>query len=577
VQGERRLTPSGPFWAAFLPARNVDKVTTIGGCRLSQVSAFWSHITAPDARDDGAADAPAILVSDAAPGQAEQRVALGIVVLLCLVFAAAMPFYAVDLAIVPAFVPVVHAIVCVTGLIAAAFLFSQYAVQPQPAFLVLAGGYMLAGLFAFFQSLAFPNAYSAAGLLGGGPSTAAWLFVMWRTSFPLGIIAYALTRRPATTSIVDAPAALPIALTVAGVVVAACGLTWLIPAFEQHLPDLFTDATHEAPHVHAVMIPAIVLSITAAALLLARRRTTLDLWLIVTLIAALPDIIVPVSRFALGFYVARSYEVISSCAILIALLTEAATLYSRLANLRALQAHGDAERLSSVEAATAAIAHELRQPLSAIGTHAHAGALLLKAPDPSLAELAEILEDIRTDARRAGDVIERIRNVVSQKKLNLEALDINAVVSDVVRMVSEDASARHVDIVPRLSGECPRVAGDRTQITEVLLNLVGNGMEAMESVPAAQRQLTVQTAKQDAMVVVTVSDRGPGIGKEAMARLFEPFYTTRSGGMGLGLSIARSFVLAHQGRLWAENGADGGAVFHFSLPVWQPTGVVEGG
>jgi hypothetical protein len=261
--------------------------------------------------------------------------------------------------------------------------------------------------------------------------------------------------------------------------------------------------------------------------------------------------------------------VVSSCAILIALLTEASTLYSRLANLKALQAHGEAERLSSVEAATAAIAHELRQPLTAILAHANAGTLMMRAPDPALAEVAEILEDVEKDARRASDVVERIRNVVSRKKLILEALDINAVVSDVVRMVSEDATARHVAIVPHLSSACPRVAGDRTQITEVLLNLIGNGMEAMESVPPAQRQLTVQTAKRDEMVVVTVSDRGRGISKESLARLFEPFYTTRSGGMGLGLSIARSFVLAHQGRLWAENGADGGAVFHFSLPVWQ--------
>ena len=316
-------------------------------------------------------------------------------------------------------------------------------------------------------------------------------------------------------------------------------------------------------------IPAIVLSIAAIVLLLTRRRTTLDLWLIVTLIAALPDVIVPVPRFALGFYVARGYELISGSAVLIALLTEASTLYARLASAKALQAHGETERLASVEAATAAIAHELRQPLSAIRIHATTGARLLHVPDPALTDIEDILNGIEKDACRAGDVIDRVRSVVRRQKLSMDALDINAVVSDVVRLVSEDATARRVNIVVSLASECPRVAGDRTQITEVLLNLIVNGMVAMEAVPPAQRQLTLRTATHEGSVVITVSDRGCGISQEAMPHLFEPFFTTRSGGMGLGLSISRSIVLAHQGNMWAQNDTSHGAIFHFSLPTWQ--------
>ena len=492
---------------------------------------------------------------------------MGLIVFLSVTFAVALPFYNVDLALVPAFVPVVHAVVCITGLIAAVFLFSQYAVQPQPAFLVLAGGYISAGLFAFFQSLAFPDSYSATGLLGGGPSTAAWLFLLWRTSFPLGILAYALIRRPATTIAVDRPVALPIAITFVCVVIGACCLTWMMTIVEHYLPVLFTDATHEAPYVHFVTIPAIALSVAAVALLLARRPTTLDLWLIVTLIAGLPDVVVPVSRFALGFYVARSYELVSSCVVLIALLTEASTLYARLAGVKALQAHREAERLSSVEAATAAIAHELRQPLSAIRLHASAGARLVHLPNPAVTDLAEILDAIEGDACRASDVIDRIRSIVRQQKLSLDALDINTVVSDVVKLVSEDATARRVEILTSLSGECPRVAGDRTQIIQVLLNLVANGMNAMEAVPPALRQLTLRTAEREGPVVITVSDLGCGISEEAMPRLFEPFFTTRAEGTGLGLSIAHSIVVAHQGRMWAENNCKSGAAFHFSLPT----------
>jgi signal transduction histidine kinase len=338
---------------------------------------------------------------------------------------------------------------------------------------------------------------------------------------------------------------------------------------EHNLPVLFADATHEAPYVHFVTIPAIALSVAAVALLLARPPTTLDLWLIVTLIAGLPDVVVPVSRFALGFYVARSYELVSSCAVLIALLTEASTLYARLAGVKALQAHREAERLSSVEAATGAIAHELRQPLSAIRLNASAGARLVHLPNPAATDLAEILDAIEADACRASDVIDRIRRIVRQQKLNLDALDINTVVSDVVKLVSEDATARRVEILTSLSGECPRVAGDRTQIIQVLLNLVANGMDAMEAVPPALRQLTLRTAEREGTVVITVSDLGCGISEEAMPRLFEPFFTTRTEGTGLGLSIAHSIVVAHQGRIWAENNPKSGAAFHFSLPTYR--------
>jgi signal transduction histidine kinase len=493
-------------------------------------------------------------------------VAWGIVISLCAAFAVAAPFFHVQLGIVPAFVPVVHAVVFITALIAAAFLFSQYAVQPQPAFLALASGYLLAGLFAFFQSLAFPNAYSVTGLFGGGPSAAAWLFLLWRTSFPLGILAYALIPRPITSSARDRPVVMPIAITIGCVVTAACSLTWIMTIAEPHLPTLFTDAIHEAPKVHYTTIPAIVLSL-AAILLLTRRRTMLDLWLTVTLIAALPDIVVPVSRYALGFYLARSCELISSCAVLIALLTEASTLYAQLARAKALQEHGETERLSSVEAATAQIAHELRQPLSAIRIHANAGARLLGVSSPSVADIGEILNDIDKDACRAGDVIDRIRGSVRRREPGTDALDINAVVSDVVKLLSDDASARGITVVADLSGERLRVAGDRTQITQVLLNLIVNGMNVMETVPAAQRRLTLYTERRDGAAVISVRDCGYGISPENMSRLFEPFFTTRSGGMGLGLSIAQSIVVAHHGRMWAENNTDRGATFHFSMPI----------
>lgn len=421
------------------------------------------ELGAVEARAQGALP---ILVSDTPPTATQRAVAWGILIFLGAAFTLAAPFYSVELAVIPAFVPVVHAIVCITGLIAAAFLFSQYAVQRQTAFLVLAGFYLLAGLFAFFQSLAFPNAYSATGLINTTPSAAAWLFLAWRTSFPLGVVAYALTRHPAAANTSRLPAGVMVAVTIGCTVAAACAVTWIVTMAEQHLPVLFIDAHHKSPFAPYMTVPAIVLSLAAIGLLTTGRRTTLDLWLAVALIAALPDIAVPVSRYSLGFYLARGCELISSCAVLIALLTESSTLYARLASARTLQAHGEAERLSSLETATAVIAHELRQPLSAMRLHAQACATLLGGPLPPLGEIGAILADIDKDAGRAGEVIDRIRGSLRQQELSMESLDINAVVSNAVKLLSDDTAARLVAVATNLSQERPHAVGDRTQITQ---------------------------------------------------------------------------------------------------------------
>jgi signal transduction histidine kinase len=184
-----------------------------------------------------------------------------------------------------------------------------------------------------------------------------------------------------------------------------------------------------------------------------------------------------------------------------------------------------------------------------------------------LGDLEQILGDIENEACRAGDVIDRIRGSLRRQKPSAETLDINAVVMDAVRLVSDDTSARGMDVVTHLSGDRPQAAGDRTQIVQVLINLIMNGTEAMEAVQATQRRLSLYTAREHGEVVISVRDCGRGIKPEDMEQLFDPFFTTRREGMGLGLSIARSIVLAHGGRIWAENNVEGGATFHFSLPA----------
>ena len=180
--------------------------------------------------------------------------------------------------------------------------------------------------------------------------------------------------------------------------------------------------------------------------------------------------------------------------------------------------------------------------------------------------IREIIKDIRDDDLRADEVIRGIRSLVGKREIQIQPVDLNRMVTHVLRLVSGDALFRRVRIQRKLDESLPLVAADQPQIEQVLINLVVNGMDAMQATPEAARELLVQTrlVEQD-LVEIAVVDHGHGIPPEKLPELFDSFFTTKPDGMGVGLSIARWIVLAHGGRIWAANGADGGAEFRFTL------------
>jgi two-component system sensor kinase FixL len=216
---------------------------------------------------------------------------------------------------------------------------------------------------------------------------------------------------------------------------------------------------------------------------------------------------------------------------------------------------------------TASLAHELNQPLTAIVTNAHAGERYLAAPAPPLGELREILVDVAADAQRAGEVISRLRSLLKKDATRFLPLDLNELIREVVALTQTDAIIRNQPIALALAPDLPPVRGDRVQLQQVLLNLVLNGMEAMEPQAPAARQLCIQTLGAGTGVRVGVQDRGPGVPPDKLETVFDTFFTTKAHGMGLGLAISRSIVEAHGGRIWAENNPERGASFWFSLPV----------
>jgi PAS domain S-box-containing protein len=231
-----------------------------------------------------------------------------------------------------------------------------------------------------------------------------------------------------------------------------------------------------------------------------------------------------------------------------------------------------ASRLALVGELLGSIAHEIKQPLAAILNNASAGLHQLNGAAQDW-ELRETFRDIQTDGRRTVEIIERLRSLMDKKPLERVAVDINAVVTEMGRLVEGDAERRHVTLEFDL-GALPNVVADRVSLQQVVLNLLMNGMDAMDGLPADERRLNVRTRLGNDEVEVAVSDVGRGIPDEERARLFEPFYTTKPGGLGLGLSIARSIVEAHGGRITVGEHARRGTTFSVALPAPAPAAAV---
>jgi C4-dicarboxylate-specific signal transduction histidine kinase len=225
-------------------------------------------------------------------------------------------------------------------------------------------------------------------------------------------------------------------------------------------------------------------------------------------------------------------------------------------------------RVSAMGELAASLAHELNQPLTAILSNAQAAQRFLAADVVDLEQMREILSDIVADDKRAGDVIRRLRVLFKKSDPEHASLDLNEVVGEVAWLVRNDAVLRNVAMSLELAPGLPRVRGDRVQLQQVVLNLVLNGFEAMREPGAGERTLVIRTAREGAAAVrVEVQDSGVGVDEKDVDRMFQPLYTTKAEGLGMGLAIARTIVDAHGGRIEAANNMEGGATFRFALPA----------
>ncbi|MET0986061.1 MAG: PAS domain-containing sensor histidine kinase, partial [Steroidobacteraceae bacterium] len=225
-------------------------------------------------------------------------------------------------------------------------------------------------------------------------------------------------------------------------------------------------------------------------------------------------------------------------------------------------------RVTMLGQLSSALAHELSQPLSAIQHNAEAARRLFMREPLDLEELRDIVDDVLRDNGRAAAVVQRLRSWFKHGQLHSETIPLIELAQDVLALVRADATGKHVKIDCTVAYELPPVVGDRVHLSQVLLNLVMNAMDAVVGTSGARRHVVIEArVGLNGYCEVSVGDSGPGIPPDKLEQIFDPFCTSKTAGMGVGLSISRTIIEAHGGKLWAENGAAGGATFRFTVPV----------
>ena len=510
------------------------------------------------------------VLSSLPPSRTQKRLALAVTLALLVTFLlAAGPFSHIQTSRVAAFVPIYATALVLSEGITAYLLFSQFAIFRTRALLVISSGYLFAALMAIAWFLMFPGVFASEGLIGGIQGRA-YIYFLWHAGFPIFVIVYALTKdadpkKRYWNGTVRAAIFLSVVVTVGVVSV----LTFFLAVQHSALPRVELDPLHFSPLWLYFAVPMAALIILALLVLWIRRRSILDLWLMVVMCAY--EIEIWLSYFPLavaygfGWYASRIFGLFASSLVLWILLYEITTLYARLLLAVRAQRREREARLMTGDTIAASIAHEVQQPLTGMITSADAGLRFLNRSMPDLDEAKDAFEQIVADGHRAAAVIKSIRTLFKTQNRNRASFDVNKLIEDTLALVREDLQKHRISLERRLDEHLPQATGDRIQLQQVLLNLMTNAIDSMAGV-GGSRILSVQSGMDDeGEVSVSVADTGEGIGPRDIDQIFNPLFTTKPNGMGMGLSICRAIIEAHNGRLWVAPNTPRGTVFHTSI------------
>jgi signal transduction histidine kinase len=509
-----------------------------------------------------------ILLSALPPSRRQVRLAQAIAALLLASFVATLPFRHLQFSEVGTFIPVVDAILAFSDLIAAATFFAQYLVLGSRALLALGSGFLFTGLLIILHALAFPGAFAPEGLLGAGVQTAALIYIVWHFGLPCSAIVYALIKNGAADSQNATGTAVLTAITATFLAIAA---VWAVAVSDSHFLPLFQEDLVHAAASWSYMAPAIVLfEATALGVVWWKRQSVLDLWLLVVLWAWLIESLMlstTMYRYSFPWYAGRICALVAATFVLFALVSQTMALYARLARAMAAQNRERESRFLSIDAALGSVAHEVNQPIFAIRTNATSALHNLKCDATDRAELEAILNDIISDSGRAAGAIDAIRALFRRDNRTREPVDVENLLRASLSLVKTELRLHGVSVSIAIDPDLPAVSGNWSQLQQVLLNLIANAIDAMDSIESRPRTLRVSAAIEGRDVLVTIQDSGPGIDPAMSERVEEPFFTTKPNGTGLGLAICRSIVEGHSGRMRVAAATPHGTAVEFALPT----------
>jgi signal transduction histidine kinase len=522
----------------------------------------------------------AVLLSTLPAGARPSRLALGVVVVSAVFFTIAVPFARRPLTPVAAFIPIYESALVINDLITAALLFGQFSILRSPALLVLASGYLFTASMTVPHALTFPGLFAPTGLLGAGPQSTAWLYMLWHGGFPLFVIAYA--RLPVSRSAGSrprGPAHIAALARAVGVLALAGGLTLLATAGHDSLPPIMI-GNHYTPAMRTVVTTVWGLSLLALIVLWRRRRrSVLDLWLMVVMCAWLFDIalaaVLNAGRFDLGFYAGRIYGLLASGFVLVVLLLENGILYGRLLEARVRERRQrqrleekSAELMAAnqeLDAFSYSVSHDLRAPLRAIDGFSQ---ILLEEHAGQLdGEGRRLLDVVSANARKMGQLIDDLlafarlgRASVRRAPVDMRAM-AGAVFAELVP--GEPARAR----VELKLGPLPPASADPALMRQVWTNLLSN---ALKYSGGRERAVVEVSGERDGdRLVYRVRDNGVGFDPRYAEKLFGVFQRLHSStefeGTGVGLALVKRIAARHGGDVWADGTVGEGATFGFWL------------
>ncbi len=526
-----------------------------------------------------------VLLSALPPTRRQARLAFAVAALLFAVMLATLATLSAGDRQLPrqyAFIPIVDTILFLSDLIIVALLCAQFSVVRSRGLLAIAMGYLFTTIIIVSHLLAFPGVFIPVGLPGAGLQSTAWLYIFWHVGLPSVVIAYALFKGRHTGALRrGSPATVIIASILATVAVASL-LIWLATARAESLPLIMLDTTRANSLWNNRAAPVLIaLSLTSIGLLWRRRSSVLDLWLLVVLWAWLIETILLSTtdfRFSLVWYTSRAVGLLSCGFVLLVLLSESRMLYARLALSVAAQDRERDGRNVTLQLIVRSMAHELTQPLSAITLNGDSAAIMLSQSPPPLDELRASLEDIAADGRRASEILASRRSLLTGVARDMSLFDVDALVHESLALSAIDRRIHDVELRLQLAPQLPQMRGNRGQLQQVLLNLITNAIDSMVAVSGRPRLLTIRTAAQKpAAISIHVEDTGIGIEPEHVARIFDPFFRTKSDGPGLELAICRSIMDAHGGDLSVHAATPHGCTFRVVLPITAPPNIPKTG